>query len=92
MRQLLLGILLSAALAAEIFTPTMMQYGCRSIEAYQRADAAKGYGAQQVFLDAECVYLRDLTLNIAEQKADYLKVCSAKNDHACYWTQDTRPR
>lgn len=88
----LFTLLVGAGLLAETFTPTTMQYGCRSVEAYQRAEAAKGYGAQQVFLDAGCVYLRNLTFDITRQEGNYLRVCSVENVHECSWTPDTRPR
>lgn len=78
-------------LIAETFTPTTMQYGCRSIAAYEKADAARGYGAQQVFLESGCAYLEGIGLTIAQSSGAYLRVCNVHSDKECYWTPDTRP-
>lgn len=91
MHKLKLFILLTAAIEATAFTPTPMQFGCRDIPAYETADAAKGYGAQQVFLESGCLYLKGVDLVIDKAARGYLKVCNRHNHDECYWTPDTRP-
>lgn len=91
MMQRIAAVLMTTSLLAEPFTPTAMQYGCRNIPAYEKADGAKGYGAQQLFIDADCVYLKGIDLKITEVKQGFLKVCNVHNTNECHWTPDTRP-
>lgn len=91
MKKILLATALATLLVADTFAPAPMQYGCRSIGDYQKADTAAGYGAQRVFLDAGCLYLRGIDLIVVASQDGYVQVCNVHAQKECYWTPDTRP-
>lgn len=90
MKKILLAAALATLLVADTFAPAPMQYGCRSIGDYQKAAAASGYGAQQVFLDAGCLYLRGIDLMVGASRDGFVQVCNVHAKNECYWTPDTR--
>lgn len=86
----LLFLLVGQLLAREVFEPNRMQLGCPSVQDYERADKAKGYGAGKVFTDSGCIYLGGLNLIFKEKKDNYIKICLKDSEKMCYWTIDTR--
>lgn len=90
-RLILLSVcLLFSLVAAETFEPNRMQFGCPSIDKYERGDNAKGYGAAKIFSESGCIYLKGMDLVYAQSEKGYIKVCLKDNEKMCYWTIDSR--
>lgn len=91
MRSIILSLLflLTPLFAFEALIPTSLQFGCRSVPAYEHAERVKGYGAGDAFADSGCVYLKGMDLVIKKHEDDYIQVCLGDDLTMCYWTLDT---